>query len=158
MLKVNYSLTYLEVLLRFHFVAVPLFDSIKLVSCGTKKLRHFIWSVWISAKNKWKNLNEDNQQPTQFPYYPPQTFPPTSAYYLEKVDLWKMGVVTGSVVKLQVPTSQRDNINTIANEPANVKSKSFPWYLPGKSKIGPVSQQLLCQRSLLTPKSWVGTN
>ena len=22
-----------------------------------------------------KNLNEDNQQPTQFPYYPPQTFP-----------------------------------------------------------------------------------
>ena len=93
-----------------------------------------------------------------FPTIPLKPFPSTSACYLEKVDLWKMGVVTGSVVKLQVPTILRDNINTIANEPANVKSKSFPWYLPGKSKIGPVSQQLLCQRSLLTPKSWVGTN
>ena len=88
-----------------------------------------------------------------FPTIPLKPFPSTSAYYLEKVDLWKMGVV-----KLQVPTILPDNINTIANELANVKSKSFPWYLPGKSKIGPVSQQLLCQRSLLTPKSWVGTN
>ena len=60
-------LTYLEILLGLHFVTVPLFDSINLVAC-TKKLYHFIWSVWIPAKRKEKinekNANKDNWIPT----------------------------------------------------------------------------------------------
>ena len=52
-------LTYLEILLGLHFVTVPLFDSINLVAC-TKKLYHFIWSVWIPAKRKEK-INEKMQ-------------------------------------------------------------------------------------------------
>ena len=66
-----------------------------------------------------------------FPTIPLKPFPQLP--HLEKVDLWKMGVVTG-MVKLQVPTILHDNINTMANEPANVKSKSFSLVLTRKKQ------------------------